>query len=71
MIPTKDQIIENNLAEAIDQEHEYEYAGDSFHQNTVDTCLSQGYSEDEAMDAGGKFISLAEKAGLKFYKSGL
>lgn len=52
--------VDSNVQMAIDQADEYgglHGACISFHQNTVDSVLEDGYSADEAMDAGHWFIT--------------
>ena len=57
---TIQQHVESNLAMAIDQEHEYEDAFSSFHQNTLDSCTEDGHGWEEAVAAGDLFTSLWE-----------
>ena len=62
--------VDSNVSMAIDQAHEYgglRGAFDSFNQNTIDSVLEDGYSADEAMDAGCWFArKFREQTGLEF-----
>jgi len=64
--------VQANLAAAIDQAHEYDQfetykEGDAYLQNTIDSCLEDGYSWDEACDAGSLFHKLASDKGVRFH----
>jgi len=64
--------VESNLNAAIDQAHEYDQfetykEGDAYLQNTIDSCLEDGYSRDEASDAGSLFHKLASDKGVRFH----
>ena len=57
--------VDSNVSTAIDQADAYgglAGAFDSFHQNTVGSVLEDGYTADEAMDAGNRFIVKFNKA---------
>ena len=60
--------VDSNVSMAIDQADEYgglNGACDSFYQNTVDSVLEDGYTADEAMQAGDWFcVKFRKKAGL-------
>ena len=62
--------VDSNVSEAIDQAHEYggmAGAFDSYNRNTIDSVLEDGYTPDEAMDAGHWFArKFREKTGLEF-----
>jgi hypothetical protein len=55
---------------AVDQAEDYgglEEAFHAFRQNTVDSCLEDGYSGDEAMNASGHFCAMFKKiTGVEF-----
>lgn len=64
--------VQANLTAAIDQSHEYDQfatykEGDAYLQNTIDSCLEDGYSWDEASDAGSLFHKLAIEKGVRFH----
>jgi hypothetical protein len=64
--------VESNLTAAIDQSHEYDQfetykEGDAYLQNTIDSCLEDGYSWNEASDAGSLFHKLASENGVRFH----
>ena len=51
--------VDGNVSMAIDQSSEYGGligACDSFYQNTMDSALEDGYTAEEAMEAGNWFI---------------
>jgi hypothetical protein len=69
------EIIETNLAMAIDQSGEYDiqedsfaayFEGDAYAQNTLDSALEYGYTPDEAMEAQSSFILIARENGVRF-----
>jgi hypothetical protein len=74
MIKQHEETIEShaksNALMAIDQAEDYggiEGAFEAFRQNTVDSCLEDGYSGDEAMDASGHFCAMFKKiTGVEF-----
>lgn len=56
---TIEQHVDGNVSTAIDQAHEYGGLTGAFHsflQNTVDSVLEDGYSGEEAMEAGSWFV---------------
>jgi hypothetical protein len=62
---TIDSHVSGNVAMAIDQADAYgglQGALDSFYQNTVDSVIEDGYTAEEAMDAGLLFIGKFKKA---------
>ena len=67
--------VESNLTAAIDQSHEYDQfatykEGDAYLQNTMDSCLEDGYSWFEACEAGSLFYKLAAEKGVRFHGEG-
>jgi predicted alpha/beta superfamily hydrolase len=60
--------VDNNVATAIDQSSEYggmEKAFFAFMQNTVDSCIEDGYTAQEAFDAGDWFcVKFNKKTGM-------
>ena len=67
---TIEQHVDNNVATAIDQAHEYgglEGAFYSFMQNTRDSAEEDGYTEEEAFDAGRWFcVKFNAATGMSF-----
>jgi hypothetical protein len=74
MVKQHEETIEShaksNALMAVDQAEDYgglEEAFHAFRQNTVDSCLEDGYSGDEAMDASGHFCAMFKKiTGVEF-----
>jgi hypothetical protein len=62
---TIEEHVASNIMGAIDQAHEYTdpwwTAKNAFHQNTVDSCLEDGYTLEEAGDASYMFLSEYDK----------
>ena len=60
----------SNVLMAIDQAEAYGGLEEAFHahlQNTVDSCVEDGYSGDEAMDASGHFCEIFKQmTGVEF-----
>ena len=57
--------VDSNVAFAIDQADDYgglRGAFDSFRQNTIESCIADGYDADEAIDAGSWFCDKFNKA---------
>ena len=72
---TIDEHIDGNIRSAIDQAHEYDkqhdefahwYEGDAYMQNTVDSCIEDGYTPEQAFEAGISFCIVAEGKGIRF-----
>jgi len=67
---TIEEHVTANLAAAIDQSDDYEFAGDSFAQNTYDSVVEDGYTDAEAADAKDWFCNIAQnlksEAGVTF-----
>lgn len=65
---TPEQHVDTNVMVAIDQQDEYgglRGARDSFYQNTVDSMLEDGYTGDQAMEAGAWFLTkFSQQTGL-------
>ena len=70
-----DEHVNSNILAAIDQAHEYNdqhnelcqfFEGDAYYQNTIDSCIEDGYSADMAFEAGQTFLAIAIKKGLRF-----
>ncbi len=65
---TMEEHVDCNVMVAIDQADEYgglEGSRSAFLQNTVDSMLEDGYSADEAMEAGDWFfVKFNKKTGL-------
>jgi hypothetical protein len=63
-----DEHVDANVSMAIDQAHKYEGlhgAFDAYLQNTVDSVREDGYTVDEAFDAGNWFVTkFNRKTGL-------
>ena len=61
--------VKGNVSFAIDQANEYgglQGSRDSFHQNTIDSVIEDGYTADEAWNAGLWFSSLfCKETGLE------
>lgn len=67
--------VDSNISTAIDQAHEYDdqqdefcqfFEGDAYYQNTIDSCIEDGYSPDTAFEAGQTFLAIAIQKGLRF-----
>jgi hypothetical protein len=62
--------VDSNVLIAIDQSESYgglRGAFDAFRQNTIDSCIEDGYDADEALDAGSLFCAkFNEAAGTEF-----
>jgi len=58
--------VASNVSAAIDQSHDYTdpnwTACDAYYQNTVDSVLEDGYTAEEAMNAGIDFLAAYAKA---------
>jgi hypothetical protein len=57
--------VDSNVSFAIDQSESYgglRGAFDAFRQNTIDSCIADGYDADEALDAGSCFCAKFNKA---------
>jgi hypothetical protein len=62
--------VDSNVSFAIDQAESYgglRGAFDSFRQNTIDSCIEDGYGADESFDAGSWFcVKFNKAAGTDF-----
>ena len=62
--------VDSNVSFAIDQAESYgglRGAFDAFLQNTIDSCIEDGYDADEALDAGSCFcVEFNKAAGTDF-----
>jgi hypothetical protein len=62
--------VDSNVSIAIDQSESYgglRGAFDSFRQNTIDSCIADGYGADESLDAGSCFcVKFNKAAGTDF-----
>ena len=74
MTKTHEETIEShddsNVSMAIDQSGSYgglRGAFDAFRQNTIDSCIKDGYNADESFDAGSCFcVEFNKAAGTDF-----
>jgi hypothetical protein len=62
--------VDSNVLIAIDQSESYgglRGAFDAFRQNTIDSCIEDGYDADESLDAGSFFcVKFNKAAGTDF-----
>ena len=62
--------VNSNVSFAIDQAESYgglRGAFDAFRQNTIDSCIADGYDADESLDAGSCFcVKFNKAAGTDF-----